>query len=120
MKAKKIILLIIACFVTSLISISSISAGIKEIQHNKTVKIKLKTMQCNMCEKTITEAINSVSGVVKTTVSYKKKSATVIYNADVTSKEAIEKAITSAGYDANNKSADKDAYEKLHSCCKKP
>ncbi len=92
----------------------------KDIQHNKTIVIKLNSMQCNMCVEKITEAIKSVDGVVKTRVSLKKKTASVTFDDHITNKEKIENAITSAGYDANEKPANKEAYEKLSSCCKKP
>ncbi|MEO5948738.1 MAG: heavy-metal-associated domain-containing protein [Chitinophagaceae bacterium] len=117
MKTKRIGLLTLALIAISLLSITSYA---KDIQHNKKITIKLNSMQCDMCVGKITEAINSVGGVVKTKVNLKKKLATVTFNADVTSKEEIEKAITSAGYDANDKIADSVAYEKLSSCCKKP
>lgn len=103
-----------------LISLMSLKIYARDIQHNKTIVIKLNSIQCNMCVEKITEAIKSVDGVVKTKVNLNKKTATVTFNADITSKAEIEKAITSAGYDANNKTADAEAYEKLSSCCKKP
>ncbi len=102
------------------ISLISFKINAKDIQHNKKITIKLNSIQCNMCVEKITEAIKSVDGVVKTKVNLNKKSASVTYNADITSKEEIENAITSAGYDANEKPADSEAYEKLSSCCKKP
>lgn len=117
MKTKKLGLLTLALIAISLLSINSYA---KDIQHNKKITIKLNSIQCNMCVDKITEAIKSVDGVVKTKVNLGKKTASITYNADITSKEEIENAITAAGYDANEKPADKEAYEKLHSCCKKP
>jgi len=117
MKNNKLVLLTIVMIAISLISFK---INAKDIQHNKKITIKLNSIQCNMCVEKITEAIKSVEGVVKAKVNLDKKTAFVTYNADITSKAEIEKAITSAGYDANNKSADSDAYEKLSSCCKKP
>ncbi|MDQ3019044.1 MAG: cation transporter [Bacteroidota bacterium] len=117
MKNKKLVLLTLVMIAISLISFK---INAKDIQHNKKITIKLNSIQCNMCVEKITEAIKSVDGVVKTKVNLNKKSASVTYNADITSKEEIENAITSAGYDANEKPADSEAYEKLSSCCKKP
>jgi len=119
MKTKKITLLsfvLIALF----LNIYSVHAAANNIQYEKTITIKLNSMQCGMCVEKVTEAINSVEGVEKVSVDLDKKNVEVTFNADVTSKKAIEKAITAAGYDANKKKADPGAYDNLSGCCKKP
>lgn len=118
MRIKQISLFTLTIILLSVFSITINNAIAKDIQHNKTITIKLNSMQCDMCVEKVTDAIKSVEGVEKVTVDLDKKSATVTYNADLTNKKAIEKAITSAGYDANKKPADADAYENLSSCCK--
>ncbi len=118
MKTKKVILIILSCLAVSLVSINGIKAEASEIQHNKTIKIKLKSMQCEICKNTISEAIEKVNGVAKVSVNLENKTAIVTFNADVTNKEEIEKAITAAGYDANDKKANQEAYNNLMECCK--
>ena len=96
------------------------NADSNEVQKSKTITIELNSMQCDMCVEKVTDAINSVEGVEKVSVDLDKKRATVTYDTDITNKKAIEKAITLAGYDANKAPADKEAYDNLSSCCKKP
>lgn len=120
MKMKKTGALILILLGFAFLNIDAGSASEKDLQHNKTVTIKLSSMQCEMCVENITKAIKKVDGVVKVSVNLEKKKATVTYNSDKTNKNEIESAITSAGYDANDKSANTSAYEKLHSCCKRP
>ena len=44
---------------------------------------------------------------------------TVNYNPKKTDPDKIKKAITQAGYDADDLPADLKAYDKLDACCKK-
>lgn len=118
MKTKTLSLLTVV-LIALFLNINSVHAAAKDIQHNKTITIKLNSMQCDMCVEKVTEAINSVEGVEKVSVDLDKKNATVTFNSDVTSKKAIEKAITAAGYDANKMPANEDAYNELNACCKK-
>jgi periplasmic mercuric ion binding protein len=120
MKTKKINLLAFAIITLVMMTININNASSKEVQKSKTITIELNSIQCDMCVEKITEAINSVKGVEKVTVDLDKKNATVTYNTDLTKKKAIEKAITTAGYDANKTPAYKEAYDNLSSCCKKP
>ncbi len=119
MKIKKAFQLTYVLTVLVLFSINNLYASPGEIQHKKTIIVNLNSMQCNMCVEKITKAINTVEGVSKVKINLDKKTATVTFNSDKTNKEEIENAITSAGYDANDKLADPNAYEKLSSCCKK-
>jgi copper chaperone CopZ len=83
------------------------------------VKATIKTSaQCNMCKKTIEQKVLQVNGVTKATLSLGNKELKVRYNASKTNIEDIRKAITALGYDADNISADKNAYYNLPACCK--
>jgi hypothetical protein len=53
-------------------------------------------------------------------VDFKQKKTTVTYLTDRTNLENVKTAIANAGYDADDVKAEKDAYEKLPKCCKKP
>lgn len=120
MKTKKVNLIALAIITLAMMTISINSASSKDVQKSKTITVELNSMQCNMCVEKITDAVNSLEGVEKVTVDLDKKNATVTYDTDKTSKKDIEKAISSAGYDANDKPADTEAYDNLHGCCKKP
>lgn len=74
---------------------------------------------CQSCKKTIENGLRFEKGIKLATVDVDAKTVTVIYNSDKTNPEAIRKAISKLGYDADNVPADKIAYDKLESCCKK-
>ncbi len=106
----------------SILMLLFISFGLKaEINYdNRTVEISLPTIQCGMCKKTIEKAVKKVEGVTKISVDMESKIATVTFDDTVTSITDIENAISKSGYDANEKKADKKAYDKLYECCKIP
>jgi copper ion binding protein len=118
MKTLKCGLIILAGFVIALMNLTDAKAGVQEIQKHKTITIKLNSIQCGMCVDIIEKAISDVDGVRKVKVNLDKKIATVTYDTGKTTKAKIENAITSAGYNANNKIANKEAYDKLAGCCK--
>lgn len=84
------------------------------------VEIKLPSMQCNICKKNIEKAVNKVPGTIDVKVDKNEKVAHINYDKSKTDLSKIENAITMAGYDANDKKADKDAYNNLDDCCKLP
>lgn len=84
------------------------------------VKLKIKTSAvCAMCKATINKALSKVDGIQEKALDLKTNFITVVYDPTKTSPEKIRKAITMAGYDADDMSADTKAYANLHSCCKK-
>lgn len=90
----------------------------KENIENKTIKIP--TSQCETCKDNISKALKKVAGIKSFDVDIDSKIVQVAFNKEVTNLDKIENAITAAGYDANNKKANPDAYAKLEDCCKKP
>jgi len=80
--------------------------------------VNTPTIVCNTCKKNVTSALKKLDGVEKISVDLKVKKVTVTYDDTKTNVDAIENAITSAGYDANDKKADHEAYERLDDCCK--
>lgn len=85
-------------------------------QTEKTV-ISLPTMKCEMCAKTITEAVQQLDGVKAVTVNLDKKNAEVQFVTGKLGAKKIETAISNAGYDANNTKRNEEAYKKLSECC---
>jgi copper chaperone CopZ len=94
---------------------------IASISYAKEIKeIKVKTSaQCETCKPTIEKAIKKLSGIVSAKLNLKTKDAEVKYDADETTPEKIKKAISLAGYDADELKADAKAYKKLPKCCQK-
>lgn len=86
----------------------------------KTVKISLPTVQCEMCKNKIESYLKRYDGIQVINVNYKRKEATVKYVTDRITEEDIKTAITNAGYDANELTANPESYKKLPKCCKKP
>jgi copper chaperone CopZ len=85
-----------------------------------TETIKTPTVQCESCKKRIEGDLSRVDGVQKVVVDFKRKTTRVTYVTDRVNMEYIKTAIVNLGYDADEKLADQDAYNRLPRCCKKP
>jgi copper ion binding protein len=92
--------------------------GCQKKQNLEIATIKASSMVCNTCAKTIEKAVYRVEGVKEVNVDVDKKLVEVKFVSLQTNVEFIESAITEAGYDANDKKRNPDAYEKLDACCK--
>ena len=87
---------------------------------NKTETISIKTSsQCDMCKHTLEKAMAFEKGVKSSNLDVPTSILTVVYSPKKTSPEKIKKAVTEAGYDADEIPANPKAYEKLAPCCKK-
>jgi mercuric ion binding protein len=86
----------------------------------QTVTIKTPTVQCEMCKDRIERVLTREPGVQKSTVDFKKKTTKVTFISERTNIENIKTAIANTGYDADDITANEEAYKKLPSCCKKP
>lgn len=84
----------------------------------KTEKIKVPTVQCEMCKAKIESGLKKVKGVKSVDVNVDDKVATVVFDEKVTSVAGIEKAIANVGYDANDTKANPKSQSKLSSCCR--
>jgi periplasmic mercuric ion binding protein len=97
-------------------------AGVSLAQQKASQKVVIKTptVQCEMCKTKIEKYLTREPGISEVKVDYKKKTTTVTYITDRNNIEQIKTAIANAGYDADDVTADEDAYKKLPKCCKKP
>ena len=86
----------------------------------QTVTIKTPTVQCESCKERIESFLKREEGVQKAVVDVKKKTTKVTFVTERTNIENIKTAIANAGYDADDVTADADAYKRLPKCCKKP
>lgn len=82
--------------------------------------ISTPSVQCDMCKAKIEKALFKQQGISSVKVDVKKKTTTVTWMPDRTNIENIKTMIANAGYDANDVTADEDAYKRLPACCKKP
>jgi len=85
-----------------------------------TATIKVPTVQCDECKARIEKYVAHEEGILKVNVDYKKKVAVVTYLIDRTNVENVKALIANVGYDADDVTAEPDAYKRLPTCCKKP
>lgn len=109
-------------FLLALLMAGSVTFGLSQAPKKgiQTVTISTPTVQCGMCKERIEKYMIREEGVQKVNVDYKHKKTKVTYFAERTNVENIKTAITNAGYDADDISANKEFYDKLPRCCKKP
>ena len=103
----------ILCSIISLTLVTSCGDAVK-------AEINLNTIQCGMCVNKINNTLNDLDGIVKVDVRLDKKVGYVSYNATMLDLETIENSISSVGYDANEITANIEAYNKLDACCRVP
>ena len=82
-------------------------------------EINLPSIVCEKCAKTIENTLINEEGVESIKVKIEIRKAIISFHHLKTSISKLEKAINKAGYDANDKKADKKAYDKLADCCRK-
>lgn len=57
-------------------------------------------MNCSLCPLTVRKALERVPGVIEARATYEPKRATVVYDPDKVTPEALAKAVGDAGYPA--------------------
>lgn len=98
-----------------------VASGNLIAQTAKTSEVDIKvSSQCSMCKETIERALAFEKGVVKSNLDLETHTVKVTYKNGKTDVDKIRKAISLAGYDADDVPADAKAYAKLSDCCKKP
>ena len=106
--------------ISSILIILFLAAGLYAADGKfETIRIKTSS-QCDMCKERIEEALAFEKGVKKAELDVETQICTVTYKKGKTTPEKIRKAISKAGYDADEVAADPKAYAKLDACCKKP
>ncbi|MDP4280853.1 MAG: heavy metal-associated domain-containing protein [Bacteroidota bacterium] len=97
----------------------AISVGLlAQTAKSETVKIKTSAV-CSQCKERIEKGLAFEKGIKDVDLDVMTKIATVRYNPLKTTPDAIRRAISKLGYDADEVKADPKAYEKLPKCCKK-
>ena len=73
-----------------------------------------------MCEGNIIDALNKLDSIKKVKINDAHQSVIITYLNDKTTLDELETAISKAGYQANDKATDSEAYGKLALCCRLP
>ena len=85
-----------------------------------TEQLQLKTSAvCDMCKARLEKAMAYEKGVQAANLDVSSKLLTISYRPEKTTPEALRTAVQRTGYDADNKTADARAYDRLPDCCKK-
>ena len=82
-------------------------AGYEPVRETRSVEVG--GMSCSTCSASVQEAVESVPGVIESTVNFAADEATVAYNPVGTELAAIYDAIESAGYEPVRPTADDEA-----------
>jgi copper chaperone CopZ len=111
----------IALFLVAALSLSTISfAQVKKKKAIETVTIQTPNAQCEDCKNRIEAFMAREEGVTKTVVDYKKHVTKVSFWNDRTNIENVKTALANGGYDADDVTAEPEAYKRLPKACKKP
>ncbi|WP_276496537.1 heavy-metal-associated domain-containing protein [Pontibacter litorisediminis] len=105
-------------FLSMVLALVSMGVNAQSQKGTQTVQIKTSAV-CDMCKKTLEKAMAYEKGVKASNLDVKSKVLTVEFDSRKTSTDNILKAVTKAGYDANELPADARAYNRLDDCCKK-
>ncbi|MGC4103313.1 heavy-metal-associated domain-containing protein [Ferruginibacter sp.] len=97
------------------------AAASAQVKMNDKAVISLPNLQnCDKCKDQLEFFMSKEEGVTSIKVDLKRKTATVTWLTDRTSKEAVKTAIANLGFDADDIEAEESAYKALPMCCKKP
>jgi mercuric ion binding protein len=64
----------------------------------RTAVLDVQKMTCNLCPVTVKKSLEHVPGVSQARIDFEKKTATVTFDADKTTADALVRATTEAGY----------------------
>lgn len=78
----------------------SVSGPVASGETDRTVVLEIEKMTCATCPITIRKAIQRIDGVKSVYVDYESKLATVVFDEDRTTPEAISQASADVGFPA--------------------
>lgn len=114
-KTKRMKKLLILSLVLGCAGFSSL-AQVKPVE---TAKIKTPNALCEACKTRIESYLRRYDGITYVNVNYRKGETAVKYLTDRIDIETNKTAIANLGYDADNVTANEDAYKRLPISCKK-
>lgn len=74
---------------------------------NQSVTLDVQNMTCAMCKITLKKALNKIDGVQKVAVNFDAKTATIAFDPNKTSTEALIQATTNVGYPSTLRQSEK-------------
>src|SRR5664279_242450 len=110
---KALILGFIALSLFAKPSLSQQKVGMKAV-------ISTPGVQCEVCKTRIENRLVHEDGVSSVKADYRKHTVTVVWYTDRTNIENIKTALANMGYDADDVTADLDAYKRLPITCQHP
>lgn len=116
MKYFKFIILSLSFLTLGLVTLQAQSGGKKA--KKETVSIQTSA-NCGECKTIIESALAREKGVKNSDLNLDSKIVSVTFSPKKTSLAQIKKAISLAGYDADEVIADQEAHDNLPKCCKK-
>jgi periplasmic mercuric ion binding protein len=109
-------------FFVFLAGLSMMMAGIGAVfaQDKKIATVEIQTSAvCGMCKDRLERGLAFEKGVKDVALNDSTKILTVKYLIRSTNPDVLRRKVSKLGYDADDVSADKAAYDKLPACCKK-
>lgn len=103
--------------VTLLAFLSLISAGFAQQKAVQKTLIQTPTVQDEACKTRIENRLVHEDGVSSVKADYRKHTVAVVYYTDRTNIENIKTALANMGYDADDVTADPEAYKRLPKTC---
>ena len=91
-------LLVLAAFAVGIIASPAVMAA------DKTITLAVSNMDCAACPSIVKGSLQAVSGVAKVAVSFKDKTATIVYDDAKADVNQLTSATTNAGYPSAPKS----------------
>ncbi len=79
--------------------------------------IQTPTVQCEACKNRIEQHLFKEDGMASVKADYRKHTVTVAYYKDRTNIENIKASLANLGYDADDVTADEEAYKRLPKTC---
>src|SRR5262249_12111801 len=106
-------------FITLLVITGFTTASFSQTKTLETARIKTPNVLCEECKKRITSYLDRYDGIQYLNINFRKGEIQVKYLTDRIDIEQIKTAIANLGYDADDVTANEEAYKKLPKTCKK-
>ncbi|MFN3557000.1 MAG: heavy-metal-associated domain-containing protein [Bacteroidales bacterium] len=106
-------------YIAVILFLGLVSLTLAEVQaQERNVEVEIAVLgNCGMCKDRIERAAYSVRGVRSASWNQREQKLTLVYRADRTDQETIERAIAKAGHDTENFITDEQTHANLHHCC---
>ena len=101
-----------------LVTVIALVVCFQGVAQSKFKEINFKVQgNCGMCEKRIENALD-LKGIKVADWNVKTKTCRVVYKTSVFKEDEIHQIVANLGHSTDKIKANKESYDKLHSCCK--